>query len=396
MERVPRKWGFFFGIVNVMNIRQKLKQCKAFFPSQPRWAVIAAVGFVVIAITGTVAYAVTQTKTATPDTATQSPTEVTQNTSLAVTSTPAGVNIGTDRTCSDESENLTPFACSMSSEAIETTLIAPQQADIDGKAYTFTTWDGCSESNPDKKICKVKVDKDAAKTATAVYELAQPAGVKRPTSSNQGAANKTNDQTCAVSTVTTASLGVGIGRAIYSSTVKDSLCTLRLANPPAAGFQISPKVSYTEINYVDCADDCDKYDQHSASTYYNWYRIVNLMRCRQLASPPTDALGGCENVINQSDGLIRAPGGYVGVHAFEQFDEYYGTKGNGCKNYYCATRSTFLGWQLTYAPSTAGAHTMVNVVGKYRLDIFYDAAGYVSTPETDVRRDQLKAAFERF
>lgn len=96
--------------------------------------------------------------------------EVELSKGLKVTSDPAGIDVAGDPVCdSKKLAKVTPYGCP-EAESQTTTLTAQENVTVNGQAYKFKTWDGCSEGNADKKICKVKVDSGKLKTAKASYE----------------------------------------------------------------------------------------------------------------------------------------------------------------------------------------------------------------------------------
>lgn len=107
---------------------------------------------------------------------------------LKIISDPAGIDIAGSPLCdSQKLKKVTPYGCS-EAEGQTTTLTAQETVNVNGKSYKFKTWDGCSESNKDKKICKVKVDRGKLKTAKASYELTSSTSTqqaKTPAAPNQ-------------------------------------------------------------------------------------------------------------------------------------------------------------------------------------------------------------------
>lgn len=101
---------------------------------------------------------------------------------MSIESEPAGISIAGNPACDSVTlSQKTPYNCEIDFEISETILTAPADAEIDGKKYTFSTWDGCSESNPDKKICKVKLEH--GKYVRAVYneKIASTSQNQQPT-----------------------------------------------------------------------------------------------------------------------------------------------------------------------------------------------------------------------
>ena len=74
----------------------------------------------------------------------------------------------------------TPYACELEKDQTQTTITAPAEATYEGKTYTFTSWDGCSEGNEDWKICKVNIDGVTTKNIVATYTLKAAAQPQKP------------------------------------------------------------------------------------------------------------------------------------------------------------------------------------------------------------------------
>jgi hypothetical protein len=90
--------------------------------------------------------------------------------SLKVESEPAGIDVAGSPACdSKKFSKTTPYQCA-AGMSFTTTLTAQDTVSVNGQTYVFKTWDGCSESNADKKICKVKVKIGVHANAKATYE----------------------------------------------------------------------------------------------------------------------------------------------------------------------------------------------------------------------------------
>lgn len=70
-----------------------------------------------------------------------------------------------------EDGKVTPYNCELSDDATEITITAPETYEKGGKSYTFSSWDGCSESNEKKSICKVNMEKNEPKKIKASYKV---------------------------------------------------------------------------------------------------------------------------------------------------------------------------------------------------------------------------------
>ncbi len=89
---------------------------------------------------------------------------------LKVDTDPAGIDVaGTPHCDSKKVGKNTPYDCLVGT-AFTTTLTAQDKLTINGQGYAFKTWDGCSEANANKKICKVKVKLGQVVTAKVSYE----------------------------------------------------------------------------------------------------------------------------------------------------------------------------------------------------------------------------------
>jgi hypothetical protein len=94
-----------------------------------------------------------------------------QTAKIHIESNIPSVNIQGSPYCdSRELQKQTPYDCELSSDQHETVLTAPAEAVANGETYVFETWDGCSESNEDKKICKIRISQGETKTAKVSYE----------------------------------------------------------------------------------------------------------------------------------------------------------------------------------------------------------------------------------
>lgn len=91
---------------------------------------------------------------------------------LKVESEPAGIDVAGNPQCdSKKLKKTTPYECSAGA-AFTTTVTAQDKVTVNGQSYTFKTWDGCSEGNTDKKICKSKVKLGEVRTVKVSYEKA--------------------------------------------------------------------------------------------------------------------------------------------------------------------------------------------------------------------------------
>lgn len=92
---------------------------------------------------------------------------------LRVESNIVGINMKSAPDCdSAQLKKVTPYECTLQEGHLETVITAPAQTTSNGTVYNFKTWDGCSESNSDKKICRVKLKLDKISSLKATYEKA--------------------------------------------------------------------------------------------------------------------------------------------------------------------------------------------------------------------------------
>lgn len=77
-------------------------------------------------------------------------------TTLTIESEPEGITIH----CNMTEDEITPYDCELPDDATETVIVAPKTYEKDDQTYIFQFWDGCSESNEDMKVCKVKIEKN--------------------------------------------------------------------------------------------------------------------------------------------------------------------------------------------------------------------------------------------
>lgn len=63
----------------------------------------------------------------------------------------------------------TDEVCDIKPSVKEVTMIAPERSEIRGVSYTFTSWEGCSASNNDQKICLVRIGNATQTTIKATY-----------------------------------------------------------------------------------------------------------------------------------------------------------------------------------------------------------------------------------
>lgn len=112
-------------------------------------------------------------------------------TQLRIDSDPAGINV-TGKTQCDSSKlsKTTPYTCIAPNQSIDTVLTVPNVVTLNGQSYQFKTWDGCSESNADKKICRVRVNSGKLKTVKASYGKA---AVASQTSASKATTSSTSN-----------------------------------------------------------------------------------------------------------------------------------------------------------------------------------------------------------
>lgn len=66
----------------------------------------------------------------------------------------------------------TPFTCHVpKASGAYLSFNAPASAEVGGKKMTFLTWEGCSVSNEDKKICEVDLNTGESSPIKAVYSV---------------------------------------------------------------------------------------------------------------------------------------------------------------------------------------------------------------------------------
>jgi hypothetical protein len=326
------------------------------------------------------------------------PKEGNENTLLQIESDPAGITITGQPTCdSPRLHKITPYKCS-ASDKINTVLTAPDVVSSGGKVYRFKTWDGCSSSNADKKVCKVEVASSKSKTVEASYAAedssnAQPSAGDQSNKStptrpsggtgtvpNTPTTSETagvNDQSCTISTVPGRTYGLGAGYGFGSTTSKDSLCTLYERNPPSAGYNVMYDTVY-DRTVVSCGDKCATYGQDQ-SIYHGWPSMINYDDCPFTGGPNTlDCFGG-----SSPDKIFLHQPTKIKLRALEAYSQYFGY---GCKYYYCSDEVTFVGWNTSIdAGSTPSSPTTIHIVAKYKLVETVNPA-YVSSPEADKTR----------
>ncbi len=93
-------------------------------------------------------------------------TEGSEN-SIMVESEPMGALLNLPAACT-ATKTTTPFTCKLTTTT-ETAITAPEHATFNNQKYTFATWEGCSETNPDKKVCNVSLKDGAAAKIKAFY-----------------------------------------------------------------------------------------------------------------------------------------------------------------------------------------------------------------------------------
>jgi hypothetical protein len=89
---------------------------------------------------------------------------------IRIESNAPGVSMNGSPYCdSNKLQKLTPYGCDLPHGKTETVITAPAQTVHNNKTYIFQTWDGCSESNVDKRICKVEMNGVSSKNIVASY-----------------------------------------------------------------------------------------------------------------------------------------------------------------------------------------------------------------------------------
>lgn len=100
-------------------------------------------------------------------------------TQVIIDSSPALVTMAGSPHCDGQAlEQVTPYTCTLPDEDGETVVTAPKEIQHEGQKYVFVTWDGCSEGNIDKSICKLKFEKNKSYNLKATYEPAVAAAPK--------------------------------------------------------------------------------------------------------------------------------------------------------------------------------------------------------------------------
>lgn len=101
-----------------------------------------------------------------------SPEKSQQLKTLRIESNIPGIAMSGSPYCgSAELNKVTPYDCELKENQNETVITAPAEATIEGKMYVFQTWDGCSEGNEDRKVCKAKLDLESVTIISAFYEV---------------------------------------------------------------------------------------------------------------------------------------------------------------------------------------------------------------------------------
>lgn len=96
---------------------------------------------------------------------------------ITIESEPAGISMKGKPWCDAEKlGKTTPYDCEVPDYTTETVIIAPGTFEKDEKTYTFSTWEGCSESNADWSICKVNIEKKGNKKIKAHFSPANSSG----------------------------------------------------------------------------------------------------------------------------------------------------------------------------------------------------------------------------
>ncbi len=87
--------------------------------------------------------------------------------SITVESEPMGVIIQPTEACL-ATKTTTPFTCKLTN-AKDTIITAPERTTFNNQEYTFATWEGCSVTNQDKKVCTVSLKDGTAAKIKAFY-----------------------------------------------------------------------------------------------------------------------------------------------------------------------------------------------------------------------------------
>lgn len=356
----------------------KLGQLRKWLLANRLFAAIMA--FLIIACVATVVFAINQRTFNTSK-------DSNGTAQLKIESYPDGVTITGQPTCDGSKlHKITPYKCSVL-DKINTTLTAPDVVFSGDKVYHFKTWDGCSESNADKKICKMEVTSGKSKTAKASYVVedgvntqASKAGVNPAPSQAASQTNEINDQTCTVTTVSGRTYGLGAGYGFGSTTSKDSLCTLYERNPPPAGYNVIYDAVY-DRTVVNCGDKCATYGQDQ-SVYHGWPDMINYDNCPFTGGSNTlDCFGGS----SPAKVFLRQPTN-LKLRALEAYSQYFGY---GCKYYYCSDEATFVGWNTSIDTGSApSSPATIHIVAKYKLVETVNPA-YTSSPEADKIRNNF-------
>ncbi len=323
----------------------------------------------------------------------KNPNQVQSNlphTRLNVESDPNGLTMQSEQDCDSEKlQQITPYTCAKVG-AFTAVVNAPGSVSVNGTTYHFKTWDGCSESNEDKKICKVVISEKETKIIKAVYEI--------KTGQQSVTTSKTigkNDTVCKTSSAPTQTLGFGKGpgSAYSSSTGKDMICTMKFEDIPAGGILQSEQVVYASKKFTSCADLCSKYDAYNMGTYWNQYRIAGLRTCSF-----NGMAGDCGSAVSSGNENLRSFTKPVELtfRGFEVYDEYYGASGDGCYYYYCLSRSTFDRWSVVYEPSTSSGLTKIKIIAYYTQEVFYDPTQELVTDWQKQQKTYFQKGFDDY
>lgn len=124
-----------------------------------------------------------------------------RTTAISVQSEPAGIIMKGEPYCdATKLGKQTPYECELPAGVKETKITAPSEVQVGGQTYIFETWNGCSESNIDKKICKKTIiDNSSSQEIKAIYskKTASTASQNKPneTQSDEPCSNPGNDGT---------------------------------------------------------------------------------------------------------------------------------------------------------------------------------------------------------
>lgn len=280
---------------------------------------------------------------------------------LNITSEPNGIQMNGTPLCDGAKlHKLTSYTCAATNSDLDTVITAPAQTSINGKAYTFQTWDGCSASNANKAICKVHVDSGKSKTLKASY-IATATAVSRG-----------NDQTCTISEETAFIFSSGGHEGFTSTNGKDTICTLHEPHL-AAGSTLQVDAKY-DVSTIDCGADCSNYKEdpvifHRLGVPINGFSLLCDANTCQNPNQNQDFGHGYSSVNEQDQPMNLLKPTTLHIKTNEEFNINF-----NCTDYLCAVRNSFQGWSTSIdsgGSSTAPMH--IHVVAKYKLVKIVDA-----------------------